>query len=419
MKRCYTPFHCNFFYISLFLFFCVSAIAYADSIGKIEFPLSTGTAVPVGELEAIGTIPGCTATLITQDIVLTAAHCVCESDKSHQCSSRTTFTLHDVLPINDSSSQRRNISVQGDVNVHPAYDGRKSVVCADANVDIAVIRLDTPINRLANITPIPVEKEHFNIPAKSERLTLVGFGDTGKGCKDESKGKMRLTLPIASVDSNAIYFDKKDKHSCPGDSGGPILNAKSHVVGVASCSNRDSSSHYEPVYPFYEWVHGEGGMFIRNSVSEKCIDVKGIPGKNNGDILQLWDCELSGKDPYNNAPTDQKWIFTKDGFIKNVVSGKCVDVKGIPGKNNGDILQLWDCELSGKDPYNNAPTDQKWIFTKDGFIKNVVSGKCVDVKGIPGKNNGDILQLWDCELSGRDPYNNAPTDQRWRFEKTK
>lgn len=77
-------------------------------------------------------------------------------------------------------------------------------------------------------------------------------------------------------------------------------------------------------------VFANGGQFITNLLSGKCIDVSGGPGVDTGATLQLADCELSGKYPGNDSPTDQKWII-KNGFIRNVLSGKCIDVNGGPG----------------------------------------------------------------------------------------
>src|SRR4051794_555033 len=70
--------------------------------------------------------------------------------------------------------------------------------------------------------------------------------------------------------------------------------------------------------------------FLVNKLSERCLDVLGAPGVDNGAKLALYDCEYSGKS-VNNQPTDQKWSLTPEGFIKNVLSGKCIDVWGAPG----------------------------------------------------------------------------------------
>jgi hypothetical protein len=156
-----------------------------------------------------------------------------------------------------------------------------------------------------------------------------------------------------------------------------------------------------------------GGQFINNYLSGKCIDVSGAPGRGNGAPLQLWDCELSGINPDNNSTTDQKWAFTNGGFIRNTLSGKCIDVSGAPGRGNGAPLQLWDCELSGYNRDNGTATDQRWTITSNGFIRNTLSGKCIDVSGAPGQSNGARLQLWDCELSGRNRDNGSTTDQQW------
>jgi Ricin-type beta-trefoil lectin domain len=157
------------------------------------------------------------------------------------------------------------------------------------------------------------------------------------------------------------------------------------------------------------------GRFINNLLSGKCIDVAGAPGRSNGAPLQLWDCELTGVNPDNNSITDQRWVLTSGGFIRNTLSGKCIDVAGAPGSSNGAALQLWDCELSGRNRDNGSTTDQRWTITGNGFIRNTLSGKCIDVAGAPGQTNGARLQLWDCELSGRNRDNGSDTDQKWSF----
>jgi hypothetical protein len=159
----------------------------------------------------------------------------------------------------------------------------------------------------------------------------------------------------------------------------------------------------------------ETGRFINNFLSGKCIDIAGAPGRSNSAPLQLWDCELTGVNPDNNSITDQRWVLTSGGFIRNTLSGKCIDVAGAPGRNNGAPLQLWDCELSGRNRENGSTTDQRWTITGNGFIRNRLSGKCIDVAGAPGQTNGARLQLWDCELSGRNRENGSDTDQQWSF----
>lgn len=254
----------------LISFFCVLNIASAEeNIGKKVAPLSVGTIVPVGGLEAIGTLPGCTATLVTQDTVLTAAHCVCANGQRQNCSNRATFTLHNVMPA--TGGNRKNISISGNVHVHPQF-GVKGWL----RDDYAVVKLDTPIYKIAPaVKPIPIEQP-FNIPQKGENLTLVGYGITGPNCKKSSKGKMKLTLPVYDISSGGILFRYNKKHSCPGDSGGPALNSKNHVVGVASWGNFSTDSTYRPTHSIYDWIFGlseqsENGLCSWNNVEKAGI----------------------------------------------------------------------------------------------------------------------------------------------------
>lgn len=157
------------------------------------------------------------------------------------------------------------------------------------------------------------------------------------------------------------------------------------------------------------------GIFIKNQRSNRCIDVAGAPGTGNGASLILFNCESSGFNSGNGTLTDQKWEFINGGFIRNVLSKKCIDVAGAPGIANATSLQLFDCEYSGSNGFNGSPTDQKWEYIGAGFIRNILSNRCIDVAGAPGTANGAPLQLFNCELSGINSSNGTVTDQRWRL----
>ncbi len=127
----------------------------------------------------------------------------------------------------------------------------------------------------------------------------------------------------------------------------------------------------------------------------------------------------------NQTITLEFWSFLKNsstgGLSSNraetyakaeILASYSFDVAGAPGSANGTPLQLWDCEGSGHNRDNGSATDQRWTFV-NGFIRNDLSGKCIDVAGAPGSANGIPLQLWDCETSGRNRDNGSATDQRW------
>ncbi|NEU72558.1 ricin-type beta-trefoil lectin domain protein [Hassallia byssoidea VB512170] len=195
------------------------------------------------------------------------------------------------------------------------------------------------------------------------------------------------------------------------------LKASALLVVITIIASGTFFSKQKPAYGCLtdpcpaEW----DGRLISNLSSGKCIDVAGAPGSANGARLLLWDCERSGRNRDNGSPTDHIWVI-ENGLIVNKLSGKCIDVAGAPGSTNGAPLQLWDCERSGRNRDNGSTTDQRWVVTSQGFIRNRLSGKCIDVAGAPGSTNGAQLQLWDCELSGRNRDNASITDQRWRLD---
>jgi len=260
-------------------------LSIAQNIGKKDDALSAGTSVPTGELEAVGTIPGCTATLIGNSIVLTAAHCVCPSQVNAQnCDTRATFTLHNVYPIDnpatpvDESKSRTDVNISGNVRVHPEYTQRGWM-----REDYAVIELDQPITAVAKVTPIPVEAPH-NIPFEGNTLTLVGYGHTGADCTGPGLGKMKMDVPIAVSGWGGIAFKNAKLHSCPGDSGGPVLNSNKHVVGVCSWGdNNTGDSTYRPTSYAYNWIYG-----IPQTKWSSCSWVLiGKGGKNSHQPTQL------------------------------------------------------------------------------------------------------------------------------------
>ncbi|PWR70230.1 trypsin-like serine protease [Methanospirillum stamsii] len=224
---------------------CINTGFADDNIGKIEQALSQGSPVPEGELEAVGTVGGCSATLITANLVLSAGHCFCD-DFGNNCNNRGQFTLHDVRPVNNPSI-RQDITIAGDVRIHPEYGKRGWL-----REDYSVLELDKPASSVALVNPISLENP-WNIPFVGEKLTLVGFGYTGVDCKSPSQGKMKMEVAVDGSGWGGISFKNAQLHSCPGDSGGPIINKAGHVVGVASW-NQDSSSTYRPTSYAYNWI---------------------------------------------------------------------------------------------------------------------------------------------------------------------
>ena len=116
-----------------------------------------------------------------------------------------------------------------------------------------------------------------------------------------------------------------------------------------------------------------GATMLQSNFSGRCID---IPGANatNGARLQTWDC---------NGTAAQRWTFASDGTVRAM--GKCMDPAG-GALANGTPIQLTGC---------NANPVQRFTLTSARTLRNVSSGRCVDIKDWNG-SNGAALHLWDC-----------------------
>jgi V8-like Glu-specific endopeptidase len=308
-------------YLSIFAL-CVGTAGCLDDqeqLAEAEQAIAGGTPTATGEHEAVGKLSGCSASLVARDVVLTAAHCVCNEELPIVCDERASFTLTNVVRYDDPTTAaneggtRGDVTIAGDVVAHPDYFRGGWL-----RSDYAVIHLDRIATDLAQVTPLPVEGHRE--AREGELQTLVGYGrsntDTGE-CTSSFGTKRKTTLPVDDViaetaTSRVLEFSNQDRHVCKGDSGGPIIDGNGRIQGVASYGDVDFElrSGYHGTVAVGDWI-GNNAAAVVNGPSDRRA---GILWQYTNGNLATWYVEggvhVNGEDL---GTVDSSWAIAGTG----------------------------------------------------------------------------------------------------------
>lgn len=175
----------------------------------------------------------CTATLIREDLALTAAHCF---------KYRLKHTKK--VKILLLSGMVRNVEVK-DVHIHPRYN-------SEDFSDVAVLQF--PSTEIEKFPTLPNKQ----VPAPLQLCFSAGFGHNSPSLKSykqisilDPKAMFRMGVCIAVVYAKPT--------PCKGDSGGPLI-CNQTLLGVLSkgtsqsCSDDDALMIYENMVNHLDWV---------------------------------------------------------------------------------------------------------------------------------------------------------------------
>ena len=170
---------------------------------------------------------GCTATLITPRIVLTAAHCIRDARPEGYQPSIGTFIM----------------GTADEVRFERALAGAVLPPLA-STTDFAVVKLANPID-VRSVMPLPIGRD---LPAVYEWVNTYGLGCDNKN-PSNSYVKQRVSWQW--------YFPWA--FGCPGDSGGPTIRSNGDIVAVTSgyVPPDPANLRFGHVVEEFVWIQGK------------------------------------------------------------------------------------------------------------------------------------------------------------------
>ena len=193
-----------------------------------------------------GAAAGCSGTLLTPRLVLTARHCVADTDESVACDSAGNPTAGGGVHGDHLASKMYAFggAQRPDFLTGLEMGARGVEIIDDAamtlcNHDIALILLDRAVPG-AKIAPVRLDGG----PHADEIVTVVGWGVSDKST-DPAARQQRTGVKVTRVGPAPALGPAEfelGESGCAGDSGGPALASSGAVLGVLSRGGNGSGA---------------------------------------------------------------------------------------------------------------------------------------------------------------------------------
>ena len=167
----------------------------------------------------------CTASIVSDTVVLTAAHCI--DPDTHPGAGFGIFLGPDASAFTTANTLIPQLVPIKEAHPHPDYDKSPPFTA-----DIGVAILEAPVD----VAPLPIHREALGPDIVGQPARIVGYGQIKY--KEYNAVKHQASTSVAALDKgDTVTVGDKDHRSCVGDSGGPALvtwNGAEQIVGVDS-----------------------------------------------------------------------------------------------------------------------------------------------------------------------------------------
>ena len=226
----------------------------------------------------------CGGTLIASNVVLSAAHCggnigtvqVGRYDISDTNDAYESFTvLHSIL--------------------HPMYD--KDTLDNDYMLLI--------LNEHSTVTPATLDDGNTKL-SNGQDLISMGFGATNTKNPVYSDLLLEVTVDlvtqsncrsaygVSAITDNMLCAWRKDKDTCWGDSGGPLITTSDVLVAVVSwgyeCADKDYPGVYARVSSVYDWILSQLCVYSPVYMGTCAPTTSPVPTEMPGTASPTMDC---------------------------------------------------------------------------------------------------------------------------------
>jgi len=104
-----------------------------------------------------------------------------------------------------------------------------------------------------------------------------------------------------------------------------------------------------------------------------------------------------------NGGKSQQWTINSDKTIRNVLSGRCLDIPNC-ATSAGTALEIYDCHVGTPSSECNS-LNQQWDVNSNGSISSLLDGQCLDLYDF----TGPVVQTFAC---------NGGSNQQWKYDQT-